>query len=405
MPARMNAFKYYDDNPARGVVVDWKLVRKEYQKLDCPKEYFDPTLRPIDVVKYLLIYSRRATGKTSGVLILGLLLHQIYGTLVVYIRQMPDMIAPKNIKTMMDVAIEEGYIGKITDGRWNSAYYHSRYWFFCNRDETGEITEKSAEPVMFMGNVSEWNTYKSGWASQRADYLIYDEFVNPAYIPDEFVDFLQLVSTIGRERYSPIIWLLSNNTDKESPYFYEMECNEIVRYLDKNKGQIYRTKKGTNCYVEWFAPEVENKKSGAVLEKLTQLFYGFQNKKISSITGEDWAIEPAQNIPKGFVANSKKIWNNVYILFHERYITLDLVIHEELGVCLLVTWATKLYDDSIILTFENRFDKRYQYGLGTRRLRMMIMKCIEENRVYYASNDVKAFFKTYLDHWNSAGMP
>lgn len=392
--------KYYEDDPSHGVIFDWQKVFKAYRSLGCPEEYFDPTTRPVDTAKYLTVFSRRATGKTTGILLLGLVLHEMYGTLPVYIRQMPDMIAPKNTKSMMDVIIGSGYIPKLTDGRWNSAFYYRRYWYYCNYDETGAMTEKGSEPICFMADVSEYNTYKSGWASQCADYLIYDEFVNPAYLPDEFIQFLQLVSTIGRERYSPVIWLISNNTDKESPFFYEMECNEIVRYLDKNCGQLYKTKKGTQCYIEWYAPEVANKKSKKVLEKLTTLFYGFQNKKLGSITGEDWAIEPAQRIPKYFETECEFVWRNVYIYFHERYVTLDLVVHPVMGVCLLARWATKVYDDSMILTCENRFDPRYHYGLGSKRMSAIITKCFAENRVYYASNDVKAFLTTYLEHYS-----
>lgn len=402
---RITDVKFYDNDPSHGIIYDWKKVFKEYRKLGCPKEYFDPTKRPVNIAKYLSIFSRRATGKTTGILLLGLVLHEMYGTLPVYIRQVPSMIGPKNTKTMMDVIIANGYIEKLTDGRWNSAYYWRRYWYYCNVDEEGVVAEKCREPLCFMADIAEYNQYKSGWANPMADYLVYDEFVNPAYLPDEFVDFLQLVSTIIRERYSPVIWLISNNTDKESPFFYEMEANEIVRYLAKNDGQLYKTKKGTQCYIEWYAPEETNKKSKTVLEKMTQLFYGFQNKKLGSITGEDWAIEPAQRIPKYFETECEFVWQNVYIYFHQRYARLDLAVHPVLGVCLLVRWATKVYDDSVILTCEDRFDPRYVYGIGHDRRAKLLLKCWEENRAYYASNDVQAFIGTYLKHYKEdAGL-
>lgn len=409
MAKRELMFNYYDDDPARGIIYDWKKVFAEYRKLGCPPEYFDPTLRPVDVCKYLTVFSRRATGKTTGILLLGLLLHEMYGVMPVYVRQVESMIAPMNTKTMMDVIVENGYISNLTENRWNGAFLYRRYWYYCNYDEAGKMVEKCSVPCCFMCDIQDQNALKSGFNNPLADYIVYDEFVNPAYIPDEFVSFMNLISTIGRQRFSPVIWMLSNNTNKEAQFFYELECDEIVRYLDKNKGQRYKTEKGTECYVEWFAPEIEDKKSKSVLEKINKLFFGFKNPKIGSITGEGWGIDPAQRIKKGMEEVCDFVWRNVYIYFHERYAKIDMVVHPQLGVCLLARWASPPandigeyeHDDTIVLTCEFRYDPHYRYGLGTRRMSSLITKCMQENRVYYASNDVRAFLMTYIEHYSN----
>ena len=393
MENEMTKNPYINGDPKRGLRYDWKKIRTEYKKLGCPVEYFDPTLRPIDTAKYLTVFSRRATGKTTNILLLGMVMNKLYNTTIVYVRQAEDMIAPKNCGEMFSVIQNLDYVYKLTDGRWNGVKLYRRRWYYCNYDEDGREVERADTHFCFMCDIVQANNLKSSFADVNADYIVYDEFVNPGYIPDEFVKFCDLISTIVRQRFSPIVWLISNNTDKESPYFYEMECNDIVRALGKGESRSYTTERGTDCYVEWYSPEVQHNKSRGILDRMNELFFGFKNKKLGSITGEDWAIKPAQHIPRDEV---DFLIQNVYIMNHNKYVKLDFVYHKELGVCCYCHWATKVYEDSFILTAEDRFDPRYHYGLGTGKFAKIFKKCILENRFYYASDDIYAFMKAYI---------
>ena len=398
MEKEMKKNPYINGDPKRGLLYDWKKIRAEYKKLGCPVEYFDPTLRPIDKVKYLTVFSRRATGKTTNVLLLGMVMNKLYGTTIVYVRQVEDMIAPKNCGDMFSVIQNLDYIYKLTDGRWNGVKLYRRRWYYCNYDEDGREVERADTHFCFMCDIVQANNLKSSFADVNADYIVYDEFVNgdgekKSCLPDEFVKFCDLISTVVRQRFSPIVWLLSNNTDKESPYFYEMECNDIVRALGKGESKSYTTERGTDCYVEWYSPEVQHNKSRGILDRMNELFFGFKNKKLGSITGEDWAIKPVQHIPRDEV---DFLIQNVYIFSHNKYVKLDFVYHKVLGVCCYCHWATKVYEDSYIFTIEDRFDPRYHYGLGTGRFAKLFQKCILENRFYYASDDIYALMKNHI---------
>ena len=387
--------KYIDNDPKRGLQYEWKKIRKAFAALNIPPEYFDPTKRPFERFKYLVEFSRRGTGKTTGVLLLGMVMNQLYSTQIIYIRQTEDMIAPKNTKNMFSTIVEYGYIPLITNDRWNNVCYKSRRWYFCRTDEDGKIVEKDNDHFCFMCDIQHGNALKSGFNAPFGDFIVYDEFVNPFYYPDEFVNFCDLISTIIRQRYSPMVWMLSNNTDKESPYFYELEIYDDVQCIEKGGHGERITEKGTGIYYEWYAPETDVKKSTTVLTFMNKLFFGFKNKKLGSITGEDWAIKPAQHIP-----NSKEapqiIFNNIYIYHNGRYVKLDIVKHETLGICCYVHWATKTYKDSLILTVEDRLDPRYVYGIGTGRLQRMLIELIRQNRFYYPTNDVAAFTANYM---------
>lgn len=387
--------KYINNDKKRGIQYNYNLIRKTYNRLGIPDHYFNPTKRPFDICKYLIDFSRRGTGKTTGLLLLGLVFHWLYGTHTIYVRQTENEIAPKFTSNLYDVIKTFDYISILTENKWNSITYYRRRFYLCNVDENGTVIEKSSDYCTFLCDVNNATDLKSSYNDPLGDIIIYDEFINEnTYLQNEFVRFCDLVSTIVRQRYSPIVWMLSNNIDKMHPFFYEMECAEIVHSLQPGQYQQYTTERGTMCFVEYYSPEVMSKKSNKVLETMNKLFFGFKNKKLGSITGEDWSITPVQHIPIN--KDITFIVNNLYIYAHEKYVKLDIIYDSELGVCVYVHWATRTYDDSIILTIENRYDSRYVYGAGTGKLNRILTKCLHENRFYYASNDISAFVRRYF---------
>ena len=125
------------------------------------------------------------------------------------------------------------------------------------------------------------------------------------------------------------------------------------------------------------------------------------NPKLASITGDDWAIANYQHIPDG---DFEYVYNKIYIKYSNKYVRLDLVEHEELGLCMYAHWATNTYKDSIILTSEDRTDVRYRYRTGSGKLEMIVRKCFTQNRVYYSTNDVGAYVEAYLQSIRRIGI-
>ena len=60
--------------------------------------------------------------------------------------------------------------------------------------------------------------------------ILYDEFLTRnAYIPDEFVLFCNVLSTVIRQRDDVKIFMLGNTVNKYCPYFKEMGLNNITK--------------------------------------------------------------------------------------------------------------------------------------------------------------------------------
>lgn len=390
--------KYILNKEEYGIEYDWKKIRKEYRKLECPDDVYDPTTAPLETAKYFMENSERNVGKTTNWLLLGMVMHEMYGTIIQYIRQTENMIVPKQLKNLFDTILTYDYVSKVTNGRWNSVIYHARRYYYCNVDEeSGSIVEKATDHFMFCASIDKAMDLKSSYNAPYGDLIIWDECIGKVYYPNEFVSFCDLVKTIIRGRRSPIIVLLANTINPHSMLYNELEIYDEVQLMHVGEHKLIETFKGTKIYVEWIGVKQEKKLKNNIIN---QLFFGFKNPLLGSITGDNWAIKPYQHIPE-LPQNDDKAYANIvsrrlYLYYNNKYVRLDIVNHYELGLCIYAHWATKTYSDSVILTTVDRFDSRYYYKLGPGDLRKFIERCFSENRIYYATNDIGSFVDAYM---------
>ena len=119
---------YYHNTKALGIKIDWIRVRKEYDKLGIPPEYHDPLKPDFSRIGYSIDLSDRSRGKTTNKLLVGLILWQMYGIHLHYIRTNSRQCEPKNIRQLYDTVLSCGYIDKITGGKYNSIAYKGKRW-------------------------------------------------------------------------------------------------------------------------------------------------------------------------------------------------------------------------------------------------------------------------------------
>ena len=379
-----------------GILIDWDLIIKAYNNLNCPDDVYNP----VKVIKELsennckwyVGMSKRKTGKTTNFLLIGMLLWWNYGIHTVYIRQRDDMIAPKNSIKIFDTILQFDYIELITGGMYNSVKYYSKNWYFCKRNETGDIIDESLNPFCTMVSIQSSEDLKSTYNDPFADWIIYDEFIGSMYYPNEFVDFFNFISTVKRLRRSTIINLLANTIDMYHEYFNELCIADQVQKMRKGERALITTELGTKVLVERIE-QPEKAKAQDEIDKL--LYYGFPNPKLSAITGDEWAAAQFQHIPAG---NYETVSNRLYIKYSNKYARLEIVSHETLGLCIYAHWATRVYDDSFILTAYDRTEPNYIFRLGNGKLEMFIRKMFNVNRVYYCTNDVGMFITSYIKY-------
>lgn len=391
--AKIKNPKFIDGDPTKGIKYDYKKINKLYNSLECPDFVYNPTTVPIDKIQYAILMSDRMSGKTTNWLLYGLCMHWLYGTVIQYVRQSQDDIAPIASRNLFDVILEYKYIEKLTDGKYNSVYYKARRWYLARYNDQGEIEEVAEDNFMFMCAVLDQEKLKSSYNCPTGDLLIFDEFISKYYYPDEFIDLCNLTSTIFRFRHSPKVIMLANTIEKHSPYYNELMIYDDIQEMMIGDSKRITTPGGTNLYVELIGMSNKRAEKKSVISKL---FYGFESPKLASITGVDWAMDEYQHIPKrDDSVEQRTLINNLYVYYNNKYVRCDIVQRSDLGTCMFVHWATRTYPDSVILTVDHRTDGRFQYRFGEGKVYDIFIKLLKENKIYYTTNDVGNFFCSY----------
>ena len=365
-------------------------IIKEYKKLGCPPEVFDPCKLPLKRDKYFVLCSERSVGKTTNVLLMGMVAHQVDNIQIQYLRMHSEMVTPKNARELFSTILAFDYVSKITGGRWHNVRYWSAGWYYCNYDENGKVQEQDQKPFMYCLGLEKNEFYKSSYNAPFGDWIVMDEFISRYYPPDSFILFCDIIKTIVRERQTPIIFMLGNTLDRYNQFFAEMELLGVTTSMPLGEHTEVITSKGTPIYVEFVTREKTKEKL-----TLNKLFFGFKNKKLGSITGEDWVIIPMQHIDPEDAENRIVIAKHLYVTYEGQLIQLELVRSDKYGTHVLAHFANHPYADSRIYTMENMDDHRYRFRWGYDKLDKLIWGLYERKKFYYANNSVGVLIDKY----------
>lgn len=374
--------------------MDWQKIRKEYKKLKCPKDVWNPLTLPLGECGYYIVLSDRSRGKTTNALLLGMIMNKIDGSKIEYVRQRREQIMPKFILSLFSTITQYGYVEKITNGEYNTIRNKSRRGYYAHVNENGEMDKISTEPFIHFAGIDECMDLKSTYNSPDSNIIIFDEFISKIYYRDECVDFLDMVSTYFRMRTNGIIMMLANTIDKNSPYFDELSLRDTIDKIHMGENEIVTTSMGTRMYLEILGSVANNQK-----QRVNKWFFGFKNPKLASITGaESWALPEFQHIPKN--SKTEIIRRGIFIFHAGKYVALDVVLNNKIGYCIYVHPATIIHEDSIIYTSGNIPDTRYKYRFGDMtydKLSKLIWgKMYNRNLFFFSDNSTGALVESYV---------
>lgn len=383
--------EYINGNKLDGIKYDFNFLRNEYRKLKCPKDVYNPSHLPFENCKWFITLSERARGKTTNLLLFGMLIWWHYGTGICYVRSSEQMITPKTSGDLFSNIISWGYVEKISGGKYNTIKYNRRRWYFAHVNDEGEIDSQSDDAFCIMLSIDKNEQYKSVLETKN-DFIIFDEFIERYYYPNQFVLFCDLVKTIGRERHSVILCLSANTIDLNSPYFNELGIHEKVEKMLQGDQETITTQKGTKIYVEILGKKTA--RAGKKQNLLNRLYYGFSNPKLASITGDEtWAINNYPHTPDNFTILTR----HHYIEYNDKLINMEVCSNEDDILFVNCHYATQTYDDSIIYSLDFHMERNYRYKKGYTTPDKFIWDCFDKNRFTYADNTVGALVDKYVE--------
>lgn len=379
----MLELKPIDGDINNGYEYDYKLINKEFRKLHIPKYVYNPLKDPIEDVSYIFNLSERKTGKTTNWLLYGMVMHELYGVQIQYLRDNEANIQPKAIRDLFNVILAHDYISKVTHGRWKGCTYYASKWYYCNYDDAGKICEQDPESFCNCLALSKWADYKSIYNAPRGDLIIFDEFIGKYYPRDEFLSLMDVHSTIVRSRQSAKVIMLANAIDRNSPYFEEFNIRKDIQKLQPDQYKYIITDLGTPIFIR-FISGVKTKQTDAHNKR----YYGFNNPKLQAITGGGWAFKQYPHLKREEEKDIEVIRNNIYIKHNNELLRCSLAYSDNLGYFVKVMRGKAPQDDAIIYTSDIPLSASEKYGLGWTDGDKKFWTLYNRRRWYFATNEV-----------------
>lgn len=341
---------------------------------------------------YNIIVGERSNGKTYASLLYGVSEYVKHGKEMAYMRRMYEDVKGSRAEQVFSALVSNGEIDKITNGEYNSIKYYRAAWYLA-KDE-----EKAEKPFCYAFAISQMEHYKSQ-SYPNIYTIIFDEFITRTiYIPDEFNLFLNMLSTIIRQRDGIKIFMLGNTVNKYCPYFKEMG----IPLKNMNAGDIITIENGTlKIAVEYTTPTKGGKKSDK--------YFNFKSKTVKMITGGAWEIAEYPKCPVPYTRGD--IIKTFYLIFDENYITGEIV--NKGGGNLFIFFHPKKENrikepETDLVYCDYSSYRRNYYNQITRPhddTGRLIYTLFQNGKVFYSDNDTGEILRNYIQYSiEKAGM-
>lgn len=338
---------------------------------------------------YNVIFGERSNGKTTAVLEYAIKKYVEDGEQMAYIRRWREDFTGKRGEQLFASIVERGQISKMTKGKWSGVYYFGSRWFLCRYDDKGK-RETDETPFAFGFAISAQEHDKSvGFPNVTT--ICFDEFLTrTAYLPDEFVLFMNTLSTIIRRRTNVKVFMLGNTVNRYCPYFKEMGLSH-VKEMKAGAIDVYRYGDSKlTVAVEYTAPNKTGNES--------DFYFAFDNPKLSMITGGAWEIDIYPHCPVKYAP--KDVLFTYFIEFNGELLQCEIVSKDDSAFTFIHRKTTPLKDTENDLIYTTEFSERPNYRRKINRpsseLEKRIARFFALDKVFYADNEVGEIVRNYL---------
>ena len=346
---------------------------------------------------YNIIIGERSNGKTTAVLRYCLKHYCETGKQTAYIRRFDEDIKGGRGENIFNNMLALGYLEEFTGGRWTNIIYRGRaWWLACSDPENAGRWITDEQPFCFAFALTKQETYKSN-SYPNIDTVVFEEFLTRAaygYLADEFIIYMNMLSTIIRERDNVKIFMLGNTVNKYAPYFAEMGLNHVK---DMKKGTIDVYSYGDSALK--VAVEFADFPSKS---KPSDLYFAFNNPRLNMITGQGqvWEMAIYPHLPSKY--KPKDVVFSYFILFDGELLQAD-IIDLQTGVFTFIhRKTTPIKDEETDLVFSPEQSERPNYRKRLTdppdKLGNKIAWFYKHDKVFYQNNEVGEIVRNYLQY-------
>lgn len=339
---------------------------------------------------YNIIFGERSNGKTYATLLYGLTRFIKTGEQMAYIRRWREDLRGKRAESLFANHVANGVIEQLTGGKFNEVFYLSNKWFLSYYDSEKKKRFPDDKPFCFGFCLSEQEHEKSS-SYPNVTTVVFDEFLTRRiYLPDEFMLFMNLLSTIIRNRDNVKVFMLGNTVNRFCPYFTEMGLKQ-VSVMEQGTIDVYRFgEHGATVAVEYCATIVKQKASNK--------YFCFDNQNLQMITGGKWELAVYPHLPHKY--KPKDVLFVFYIEFNDTVLQGNIIQVE--NDCFLYihkkTTPIKDKENSLIYSLEMNGKPNYKRKLisNASYVEQQITKFFATDKVFFQDNEIGEIVRNYL---------
>ena len=359
------------------------------RKKDTPKYYsLDNILNKN--ADYNIIFGERSNGKTYAALKYGIERYIKTGEQMAYIRRWREDLRGKRAENLFANHVANGLIEELTDGKFNEVFYLSNKWFLSYYDKDKNKRYPDSTPFCFGFCLSEQEHEKSS-SYPNVTTIVFDEFLTRRiYLPDEFMLYMNLLSTIIRQRDNVKVLMLGNTVNKFCPYFQEMGLKN-VGVMEQGTIDIYRFgEQGATVAVEYCDTIVKQKASNK--------YFCFDNQNLQMITGGKWELAVYPHLPCKY--KPKDVLFVFYIKFNDAILQGNIIQVGNENFCYIhqKTTSIKDEDNSLIYSLEMNGKPNYKRKLisNASYVESQVSRYFATDKVFFQNNEIGEIVRNYL---------
>lgn len=339
---------------------------------------------------YNIIIGERSNGKTYACLKYGVERYFKTGEQFAIVRRWQTDIRGNRASEIFSALVKNGEIKKLSKGKYEGIHYWAGKFYPCNYNEMGKAIYSDNEVIAYPFSLSDTEHNKS-ISYPNITTIIFDEFITrQVYLPDEFILFMNTISTIVRDRTNVKIFMLGNTVDKYCPYFKEMGLKDV-----------HKQKQGTIDVYRY-----GNSKLRVAVEycrsmgksKANNFYFAFDNPKLEMIKTGAWELDIYPHLPVKY--KPKNVLFTYFIEHEEQLFQCNIILVDNNLFTYIHRKTTEIKnpDKDLIYTFEYNPKMNYNRNILKHRnkLEQKIKEFFIHDRVYYQDNEVGEVINNYL---------
>lgn len=345
---------------------------------------------------YNIVFGERSNGKTYAVLEHGLRGFWERREQLAVVRRWQDDFIGKRGQMMFANLVCNGdgknVVSKITGGEWTDIYYYASKWYLARWDEENEKRITMEEPFAFGFALSAQEHDKST-SYPNIKTVLFDEFITRGtYLSDEFILFMNTLSTIIRHKADVKIFMLANTVNKYAcPYFNEMGLNH-VRGMKQGDIDVYKYGDSRlTVAVEYAKPGGEGKAS--------DYYFAFDNPKLQMITSGSWEIDIYPHCPLKY--KHADIRFEYFIKFDGELLHCNIIQTQDCLFTFIHRKTTELKDIEHDLIYDLDANPHRNFVRNffkpSNKIAERVLAIWKTDKVFYSDNETGEIMRNYLN--------